>query len=704
MEKGSEKHNWMEFFQTRFLRDGVEFSYESEIHRLVNTYSQNNMSLPVDFMELHRFDDEMAERLIYNPDKEIADAEQAIFELCPADAKCQIRFRPYNLMGKTNLYDMKDTPGQLVSVEAMVRTVRQKKKMCIVATFRCGRCQYPISIPQDDPKEWRDPLACTNESCGRNASQTTFKLVPKESIYMNIELDAVEDAREVVQGPEPYQYDIVLSEDLCQKIVPGQRIILNAVVRLRQKIQGRDKFPLFDPYLWGVSVESIDERYDLIVLTNEDIEDIKAFSKRKTLFEDFRRMVAPFIFGLDDVKMAIVHQLFGGVEKKDGKGYRVRPDIHILLIGDPGSGKSQILKHIAAISPKGIYASGKSASGAGLTAICTKETDGGWIIVAGALPIADRGLCAIDEMDKMGDEDSGSIHEAMEQQTISVTKAARAQLNCRCSILAAANPKGGRFDNYKPLMAQVDLPPVLLSRFGLIYIITDDIDETIDAAKAEYIMNYAQDLAKINTGMMSPEIRDAQDRLKLPMSYDLMKKYIAYAKRNVFPVINDDVKHAITEYYVAQRQEGAKDAIEGEHRRVAMTTRQIEDLTRLTEASARIRLSDTATMEDVDRAIKIHLSCVSKAAKDPSGKIDIDLMITGQSARGRDMGGTMLKIIDQESRNYKHGVPKDELIQYCVSNNIFSEERAREVLESLFQAGEITCPTSKGNTVILNRW
>lgn len=686
---GPELDKWIAFFQSRILRDGVEFTYASEIDHIVNTYSKKNMSLNVDYMDLHRFDDEWAEGIIENPEQVLPVAEAAIYELCPADAKCAIRFRPYHFLEKSNLFDVKDIPGKLVSVEAMVRTVRQKKKMCTRSIFRCGKCGNDMQVFQEDPREWREPFACGNESCGRGPNQTTFKFIPNESEFLDLEIDAIEDMREVVKGPEPYQYEAIMSEDLCQKIVPGQRVVITGIVRLRQKTQGREKFPLFEPYLWAVSIESLDERYDLIVLSNDDIEEIKAFARKPTVFEDMRKMIAPFIFGLDDIKMAIALQLFGGVEKSDGKGYRVRSDIHILLIGDPGAGKSQILKHVATISPRGIYCSGKSASGAGLTAACSKEGDGGWIIIAGALAIADRGQCNIDEIDKMGDDDRGSIHEAMEQQTISVTKVAKAQLFCRCSILAAANPKGGRFDDHKPLIQQVDMDPVLLSRFGLIYVLTDDVDENIDGAKAEYIMNYAQDLAKVSTGMMSPEIRDAQQRLKLPMTYDFLKKYIAYAKQNVLPVISDDVKNAIRDYYVLQRQEGAKDAMEGEHRRVTMTTRQIEDLTRLTEASARLRLSDVATMEDVDRAIMIHQSCVSKIAKDPAGKLDIDLITTGISARGRDMASTMIDIIAKESRNYKAGVPEEELIQFCVSNNIFSDERAREILRSLHTSGDI---------------
>jgi replicative DNA helicase Mcm len=220
-----------------------------------------------------------------------------------------------------------------------------------------------------------------------------------------------------------------------------------------------------------------DQEFEEIEISQDDEEMIMAMSRDPEIYENIRKSIAPSIYGYEDVKEALGLQLVSGFEKNLPDGARIRGDIHILLVGDPGIAKSQLLRYMIKISPRGIYTSGKSSTSAGLTATAVKDElgDGRWTIEAGALVLADKGIAAIDEMDKMNNEDKSALHEAMEQQTISVAKAGvMATLKSRCSLLAAANPKLGRFDKYEPIAPQINLTPALMSRFDLIFVLTDD--------------------------------------------------------------------------------------------------------------------------------------------------------------------------------------------------------------------------------------
>ena len=243
-----------------------------------------------------------------------------------------------------------------------------------------------------------------------------------------------------------------------------------------------------------------EQEFEEIEIDPEEEKLILEMSCDPEIYEKIRGSIAPSIYGYDDVKEALALQLVSGFEKHLPDGARIRGDIHILLVGDPGIAKSQLLRYMIKISPRGIYTSGKSSTSAGLTATAVKDElgDGRWTIEAGALVLADKGIAAIDEMDKMDNEDKSALHEAMEQQTISVAKAGvMATLKSRCSLLAAANPKLGRFDKYEPIAPQINLTPALMSRFDLIFVLTDDPDTKRDSAIAQHILksNYAGELA-----------------------------------------------------------------------------------------------------------------------------------------------------------------------------------------------------------------
>lgn len=673
--------SWIEFFQSQSLRSRPGRNYVQDIHALVNIFPERR-SLEVDYDDINYFDMELADKLLKNPDEEFQAAEAAIFRLCPADARSAIHFRPFNLPTQTNIYNMETKIGKLVSVEVTVSTVRQKYLLLKVGLFKCSRCGYETVLFQDYPN-FTEPIVCGNESCGRAASATTFILIREKSEFIEAEDMTIEDPWDTIKADQPFEMECLATDDLCQKVVAGQRVILNAIVRANQRnVQGK-KSVRYIPYLDIVSIENLDERYDLIDISPEDEQRILQLAQLGDIRTRIRNSIAPFIYGLPQIKDGIALQMFGGVEKST-PGHRQRGDIHILLIGDPGTGKSEILKWVAKASPKGHMTSGKNASQAGLTATAENVNDQGWKLTAGFLPKCDRGLAAIDEFNRMRDSDRESIHEAMEQGTLSITKAGiNAVLNCRCAILAAANPTDDRWRNDQPPIQQIDVPPALRSRFALINIIEDKIDAIMDRNLANFILSNSSDLA--TTEGVDADV--AQQRVQPPVSMELLKKYIAYARQRYNPRLPEPCRKLIADFYVAERGKCLSE--DAPFQRVALTARQIEDLQRLSEAAARMRLCNEVSTEDVDWAFRLYTGYLEKMAKDPrTGMIDIDMIYSGTTTRTKNSLAQVLEISRIEQANFEDGVPliavKDKAQVYNLS-----PKEVDDAIDVLVDKGEV---------------
>ena len=309
----------------------------------------------------------------------------------------------------------------------------------------------------------------------------------------------------------------------------------------------------------------------------------------------------------------------------------MRGDIHILLVGDPGVAKSQMLKYITAVSPKARYVSGKGASGAGITAAVVKdEFLKGWALEAGALVLANKGICCVDEIDKMDKDDRVAMHEAMEQQSITISKAnIHSTLRAETTILAAANPKLGRFDPYRPIGSQIDMPPTLISRFDLIFAIRDLPDKKKDLKLATHILE----------SFREPE------RLVPDIEPDLMRKYIAYAKIHCKPKLSKEALCVIKDFFVTLRGKRKGDMDEG-IQPVPLTARQLEAMVRIAAASARIRLSNDVTKEDAKRSVELMKFCLTQVGMDTeTGEIDIDRIVTGITSTTRNRIHIILSLI-----------------------------------------------------------
>ena len=380
---------------------------------------------------------------------------------------------------------------------------------------------------------------------------------------------------------------------------------------------------LFKTYIDVNFVDPEDKSDEFIDISKEEIKQIEGLAKEPMVQKKIARSIAPTIYGREELKMACALSLFSGTKKvKPGGGHK-RGDIHVLFVGDPGTGKSEILKSAVEVSPRGLYTSGKGSSAVGLTAAVLKDNETGQMnLEAGAIVLANGGVAAIDEFDKMDSADRSALHEGMEQQTVSIAKAGIvATLKSETAIMAAANPRLGRFNEYKTFIENVNMPPSLLSRFDLIFKVVDRPDPANDAQMAEYILNSA-------TLGIEHEFEEDNDPDKsiAPINGDLLKKYIKHARRNFRPILSEEAKERIKSFYLELRgQYDSEDAI------VSILARNLDALIRMSEAYAKMALRNNVSKEDVDEIIKLFKRYLKDTGYDKeTGKIDVDIILAGQ--------------------------------------------------------------------------
>ncbi len=395
------------------------------------------------------------------------------------------------------------------------------------------------------------------------------------------------------------------------------------------------------------------------------------------------RSISPVIYGREELKMATALTLFGGTRKKrPGGGYK-RGDIHLLFVGDPGTGKSEILKSAIEVSPRGLYTSGKGSSAVGLTAAVIKDSDTGQMnLEAGAIVLANGGVAAIDEFDKMDTSDRSALHEAMEQQTVSIAKAGIvATLKAQTAIIAAANPRSGRYDRYKTPTQNIHLPPSLLSRFDLIFIVIDRPDPAEDAQMAEFILQ---------NSMLEPnDSFESKTGNIAPIPGDLLKKYIKHARRTCHPVLTEEAKEEIKEFYLKLRgQYDSEDAV------VSILARNLDALVRLSESYAKMALRDKVLKKDVEEVIKLFKRFLKDTGYDETtGKIDMDRILVGQSRSSISKLDKMLTRLKEifEDGNWK-ALEKNNVIQILELEEDLDEKWIKDALGELIKEGTLYEP------------
>ncbi|MFB6292291.1 MAG: minichromosome maintenance protein MCM, partial [Candidatus Nanohaloarchaea archaeon] len=558
--------------------------------------------------------------------------------------------------------------GSFTPVEGMIKRASQVKPEVVSAIFECTQCGDRYEKEQDS-SQLKSPYKC---DCGSRK----FEVVEKN--MTDTQVITMEENPESREGSEqPSNLSVRLEGDLVdpefqKKVVPGNVAHITGVLRERPL---KKKSKKYDIYMDANYLEPTEQEFEELELTEEEEEEIEQMAQNEDVFERIASSIAPSIYGHLQIKKAIALQLFGGVKKTREDGVRSRGDIHILLIGEPGTGKSQLLKFTGELAPKGRYVVGKSSTGAGLTAAVVKEeSTGEYSLEAGAIVLANKGLAAVDEIDKMSSEDRSSMHEAMEQQQISISKAnIQATLNAQTSILAAGNPKLGRFDPYEPIPQQIEIGDTLLSRFDFIFPVKDEPDADKDQKLSSQVLQ----------NHLEPE------ETKGDISQEMLRKYIAYAKRNIRPQLTQEAADHIQEFYVGMRQGSGEEAGES----VPITARQLEALVRVAEASARAELREEVLEKDAQRAIDILTYCLKQVGVDPeTGDYDIDMIESGVSSSQRNRLQTVKQII-RSAGGEDEPVEIQEVLETAEDQGI-EKDQAEEIINRLRREGELWEPQS----------
>ncbi|MFC7196870.1 minichromosome maintenance protein MCM [Halosimplex aquaticum] len=670
--------------------------YRNEIGDLAQKYPTEQKSLYLDWQDIYRFDPDLADDVQNHPEelRECAEEALRLYDL-PVDVKLgQAHVRIHNLPESTDIRELRaDHRGQLISVQGIVRKATDVKPKITQAAFECQRCGTLTRIPQQTG-DFQEPHEC--QGCER---QGPFRINFDQSEFIDAQKIRVQESPEGLRGGEtPQSIDVNIEDDITGEVTAGDHVRVSGVLKLDQQGSDQDQSPMFDTYMDGFSVEIEDEQFEEMDITEEDKQEIIELSSREDIYDEMVGAIAPSIYGYDREKLSMILQLFSGVTKHLPDESRIRGDLHMLLIGDPGTGKSQMLSYIQNIAPRSVYTSGKGSSSAGLTAAAVRDDFGDgqqWTLEAGALVLADQGIAAVDELDKMAADDRSAMHQALEQQEISVSKAGiNATLKSRCSLLGAANPKYGRFDQYEPISEQIDLEPALISRFDLIFTVTDQPNEEKDRNLADHILrtNYAGELhthrAESNTSNFSDEeVENVTDDVAPTIEPELLRKYIAYAKRNCYPTMTEEAREEIEDFYVDLRTQGAD-----EDAAVPVTARKLEATVRLAEASARVRLSDKVTAEDSQRVIDIVRSCMEDVGVDPeTGELDADMIEAGTTKSQRDRIKNIKQLIDDLESEYDEGAPVEVVIDRAEEVGM-DETKAEHEIEKLKQKGEVYEP------------
>ena len=689
---------------------------ESEMILLLSKQSDTPV-LELTFHDLQAFDPEFAEDVLAYPRNILNSGRRTLNEICRErgeDIDCILSVGELPRDSRRDLRDVgsKDI-GRLRSAEVIVTKISEIKPRIHRAVFQCEACEHTVEMIQDNERELKEPLRCPPETgCGLSAGrsgETRFNLVMNISRMVNNQWIEVQEVPEnVPSGAQPSRAHVLVEGELVNKHLPGQRVVVNIIPVVHSEVKRNRKTPMFDIIYHMVSSEHESTPFTEIKITDEDRETILEISSRSDLLQLMQRSIAPSIYAtgvMHYVKRSLALQLFGGVSRLNQDSTRLRGDIHILLMGDPGVAKSQLLIYMSKLSPRGMYATGGGVSGAGLTAAAVRDDFSGggrFALEAGVLPLSDRGLAAIDEFDKISEEDRRTMHPAMEQQRLDISKGGvKATLNTRCSILAAANPTQGRFTKRGPnesvihSFKETGLPPALASRFDIIWMLRDEARVEDDERIARHILEVRTrgiSEAKIDEAM-EYDIREAEEGLIFATGYDesehltieFLRKYIAYAKRNIHPDLSVDAKALILEYYTNERQSFNRDDQYGEVDVIPITPRALEALIRLTEAHARMFLREVANADDAKMSI-----AVFRHWREEAGIEDESELISGVSVQQRN-AAQVIRVTLRDIISERGVASMNDLLNRTASKGI-TEYQVEDMISKMLQSGELFSP------------
>jgi DNA replication licensing factor MCM5 len=676
----SEIRAQFKYFILQFFIDG-SYIYRDQLREniLVQRYC-----LSVDVGHVLSFNEDLGQRLTEEPGEMLPEFEAAAKEAAraivyPSESQdtgkismCQIILT--SSASVTNIRDLNARHiSKLVRIPGIVIGSSTLSSKASSLQLICRQCRHIYNMEVASGfAAVNMPNHCFGEAPPngepKNCPRDPYVIAHDKSTFYDQQTLKLQETPDMVPVGEMPRH-ILLSADryLTNRITPGKRCTIVGVYSIYQsKVKGAGAVAIRNPYVRvvGIQTELENDNYSNMVFSEEEEEEFLEMSRRDDLYEVFANSIAPSIYGNEDIKKAVACLLMGGSKKILPDGMRLRGDINVLLLGDPGTAKSQILKFVEKVAPISIYTSGKGSSAAGLTASVQRDTNTrDFYLEGGAMVLADGGVVCIDEFDKMRDEDRVAIHEAMEQQTISIAKAGITTiLNSRTSVLAAANPLFGSYDEMKTPGENIDFQTTILSRFDMIFIVKDAHDPGRDQTIAKHVMNVHMN--KPNT--------QTDDVGEIPI--EKMKRYISYCRAKCAPRLTEEAAAALaSEFVEIRKQVHTQENISEERSTIPITVRQLEAIIRITESLAKLRLYPVATAEHVREAIRLFTASTMDAV--------------GQEGDGRkELSREVSTIEDLIKRRLPIGwsTKKETLVKEVVENKgmqRISLERALHILE-----------------------
>lgn len=570
----------------------LQIYHDEDINSLKK--SSDKSLLEIDFNEINsHFEDHYDESILVHPNffNFLSMCENNLNKNRSADKRISLKI--VDIPHNAKLKDLNtDFIGKFVSTSAMVKNITPIQARITNAAYECRGCMRLHHVAIKEGESIVTPTLCYE--CGSRS----FKLLPDESDFIDTRFVKLEEPLELRQSGMTREFKAYMDNYLADPnyiIKPGDVCEVSGLFDVVKNDKTNDWEFLFKLH----NIKPQNSAFEEIQLSKEDIDEIQELSQKKDIFQLFVNSIAPSVYGYNFIKEGIVLQLFEGNRPKNDLFKSENHDrwvIHILLIGDPGLGKSKIIKEIERKAPKNISISGTGSSKAGLTASAVKdELTGSWAMEAGAIVLADGGTLTIDEFDKLNPKTQKSLNEPMEQLTVSAAKAGLVQtMTARTSVLAAANPKFSRFDPYEPIKKQLDIPDSTLSRFDLVYVMEDEIDKEKDKELSINVLRNS-----------STTDEDSLDVI-------LLRKYISYAKMECHPILTEEAEEAISRFYVETRQ-AAKNNDDSK----PITLREMKAIERLSVARAKIELRDYVRLDDAFDAIRIYKDSLNSLGLNP---------------------------------------------------------------------------------------